>query len=517
MSRQRILILDFGGQYTQLIARRVREAGVYSEIVPFHASPDILDTDTPAGVVLSGGPESVADPEAPRCHRRWLEAEVPLLGICYGMQLLVSELGGAVEPAKWREYGRSSIELDDNPSRLLAGWSSGDAVWMSHGDTARQLPDGYRVTARSDGVIAAIENDDARRCGIQFHPEVHHTPKGSTLLENFVIEICGCSPTWTPEAFVDELVDEVRAKVGEGSVLCALSGGVDSAVTALLLRRALGDRVVCVMVDTGLLRLGERAALERSFEERLEFPVHVVDAKRPFLRALAGIEDPETKRKIIGREFIKIFAREANRLASSRGERFEFLAQGTLYPDVIESVSVRGPSVTIKSHHNVGGLPEHMPMDLIEPLRELFKDEVRRLGVELGLDDEFVNRHPFPGPGLAVRVIGPIDEERLERVRGADAIFIEEIRRAEQYGAVWQAFAVLLPVRSVGVMGDRRTYDEVIALRAVNSVDGMTADWAPLPYEVLQRAAARIVNEVEGVNRVVYDISTKPPATIEWE
>ncbi len=517
MSRQRILILDFGGQYTQLIARRVREAGVYSEILPFHASPEILANDPPAGVVLSGGPESVADAEAPRCHRDWLQAEVPVLGICYGMQLLVSELGGRVEPSRWREYGRSSVELETSESRLLAGWASGDRVWMSHGDTARDLPAGYRVTARSDGVIAAVENDDAGRFGIQFHPEVHHTPRGAKLLSNFVFDICGCMPTWTPEAFVDELVADVRAKVGDASVLCALSGGVDSAVTALLLRRALGDRVVCVMVDTGLLRLGERAALEASFEERLEFPVHVVDARRRFLDALEGVEDPETKRKIIGREFIAVFAHEAELLASARSERFEFLAQGTLYPDVIESMSVRGPSVTIKSHHNVGGLPEHMPMGLIEPLRELFKDEVRRLGVELGLDDEFVQRHPFPGPGLAVRVLGPIDEERLERVRGADAIFIEEIRRADQYDAVWQAFAVLLPVRTVGVMGDRRTYDEVIALRAVNSVDGMTADWAPLPYGVLQQAAARIVNEVEGVNRVVYDISTKPPSTIEWE
>jgi len=517
MSRQRILILDFGGQYTQLIARRVREAGVYSEILPFQASPEILDTDAPAGVVLSGGPESVADAEAPRCHPAWLEARVPVLGICYGMQLMVSELGGTVEPSSRREYGRSSVELEAGSSRLLDGWSSGDPVWMSHGDTARNLPAGYRVTARSDGVIAAIESADARRCGIQFHPEVHHTPRGPTLLSNFVFDICGCEPSWTPETFVDDLVADVQAKVGDASVLCALSGGVDSAVTALLLRRALGGRVVCVMVDTGLLRLGERAALERSFEERLEFPVHVVDAKRRFLDALSGIEDPEMKRKIIGREFIEIFAREAERLASSRGERFDFLAQGTLYPDVIESVSVRGPSVTIKSHHNVGGLPEHMPMGLIEPLRELFKDEVRRLGVELGLDDEFVHRHPFPGPGLAVRVLGSIDEERLERVRGADAIFIEEIRRAELYGAVWQAFAVLLPVRSVGVMGDNRTYDEVIALRAVHSVDGMTADWVPLPHEVLQRTAARVANEVEGVNRVVYDISTKPPATIEWE
>ncbi len=517
MSRERILILDFGGQYTQLIARRVREAGVYSEILPFHASPEILTTAPPAGIVLSGGPESVADAEAPRCDHGWLDADVPVLGICYGMQLLVSELGGAVEPSRWREYGRSSVDLEDGDSRLLAGWSSGDPVWMSHGDTARELPGGYRVTARSDGVIAAIENEDARRCGIQFHPEVHHTPRGAKLLSNFVFDICGCEPSWTPEALVDDLVASVRDKVGAGNVLCALSGGVDSAVTALLLRRALGDRVACVMVDTGLLRLGERQALERSFAERLNFPVHVVDAKRRFLDALAGVDDPEAKRKVIGREFIEVFAHEAQQLASTRRGRFEFLAQGTLYPDVIESVSVRGPSVTIKSHHNVGGLPEHMPMDLIEPLRELFKDEVRRLGTELGLDEEFVNRHPFPGPGLAVRVLGPVDEERLERVRGADAIFIDEIRRAELYGHIWQAFAVLLPVRTVGVMGDARTYDEVIALRAVHSVDGMTADWAPLPDELLQRAGARIVNEVGGINRVVYDISTKPPATIEWE
>ena len=517
MHRQKILILDFGAQYSQLIARRVREAKVYSEIVPFNASPAILD-DPPNGIILSGGPESVADPDAPRCDPAWLDPPVPLLGICYGMQLMMQEGGGQVTASERREYGRARINLEDGgASPLFAGWQGGDVVWMSHGDTTTRLPDGYSVLARSGDAIAAVADASGRRFAIQFHPEVHHTPQGARLLQNFLFEVCGCEPSWTAQSFIDDAVASIVDQVGDGSVICGLSGGVDSAVTALLIHRAIGDRLVCVLVDNGLLRLGEREALERRFEDRFGIPVRVVDARRRFLDELREVEDPEQKRKIIGRVFIEVFAEAAQQLERERGSPFDFLAQGTLYPDVIESVSVRGPSVTIKSHHNVGGLPEVMPLELVEPLRELFKDEVRRVGAELGLDEEFNYRHPFPGPGLAVRILGSITDERLDLVRQADAIVVEEIRDAKLYRDLWQAFAVLLPVHSVGVMGDERTYEQVIAVRAVHSADGMTADWARLPDEVLERIASRIVNEVSGVNRVVYDISTKPPGTIEWE
>jgi GMP synthase (glutamine-hydrolysing) len=512
--RDRILILDFGSQFTQLIARRVREHRVYCEIQPGTISAEAVARWKPAGVILSGGPASVYEPGAPHVDLGVLELGVPVLAICYGLQLLAHGLGGVVEPAEEREYGRALLKLGREDA-LFAGLPGGAerTVWMSHGDRVLRLPPGFGVLATSgNSPFAAVRHETRPIYGLQFHPEVVHTEGGSELLRNFVHGICGCSDSWTMEAFIDEAVAGVREQVGEGRAVCGLSGGVDSSVAAALVHRALGERLTCIFVDHGLLRAGERAEVERLFGQHLGMRLVSVDASRRFLSALAGVEDPEKKRRIIGHLFIEVFEEEAAKLGS-----VDFLVQGTLYPDVIESVSVRGPSATIKTHHNVGGLPERMRLRLVEPLRELFKDEVREVGRRLGLPEELVGRHPFPGPGLAVRVLGEVTAERVATLQRADAILIEELRRAGLYDAVWQAFAVLLPVRSVGVMGDARTYDNVVALRCVSSEDAMTADWSRLPHDLLARISSRITNEVKGVNRVVYDVSSKPPATIEWE
>jgi GMP synthase (glutamine-hydrolysing) len=512
--RDRILILDFGSQFTQLIARRVREHRVYCEIHPGTLSAEAVAAWKPAGVILSGGPASVYEPGAPHVDLGVLGLGVPVLAICYGLQLVAQGLGGVVEPAEEREYGRALLKLTREDA-LFAGLPGGAerTVWMSHGDRVLRLPPGFGVLATSENSpFAAVRHKTRPIYGLQFHPEVVHTEGGSELLRNFVHAICGCSDSWTMEAFIDEAVAAVREQVGEGRAVCGLSGGVDSSVAAVLVHRALGDRLTCIFVDHGLLRAGERAEVERLFGEHLGMRLISVDASARFLGALAGVVDPEQKRRIIGHLFIEVFEEEAARLGS-----VDFLVQGTLYPDVIESVSVRGPSATIKTHHNVGGLPERMRLRLVEPLRELFKDEVREVGRRLGLPGALVGRHPFPGPGLAVRVLGEVTAERVATLQRADAILIDELRRAELYDAVWQAFAVLLPVRSVGVMGDARTYDNVVALRCVSSEDAMTADWSRLPHDLLARISSRITNEVKGVNRVVYDVSSKPPATIEWE
>jgi GMP synthase (glutamine-hydrolysing) len=512
--RDRVLILDFGAQYTQLIARRVREHGVYCEIQPGTISAAAVAAWKPAGVILSGGPASVYEPGAPQLDLGVLELGVPVLGICYGLQLLARGLGGVVEPAEEREYGRALLKLGREDA-LFAGLPGGAerSVWMSHGDRVLRLPPGFVVLATSENSpFAAVRHRERPIFGLQFHPEVVHTEGGSELLRNFVHEICGCSHSWTMEAFVEEAVAAVRSQVGEGRAVCGLSGGVDSSVAAALVQRAIGERLTCIFVDHGLLREGERAEVEREFREHLGMRLVSVDASRRFLAALAGVEDPERKRRSIGHLFIEVFEEEAARLGS-----VDFLVQGTLYPDVIESVSVRGPSATIKTHHNVGGLPERMRLRLVEPLRELFKDEVREVGRRLGLPESIVGRHPFPGPGLAVRVLGEVTAERVATLQRADAILIEELRRAGLYDAIWQAFAVLLPVRSVGVAGDARTYENAVALRCVSSEDAMTADWSRLPHELLAHVSSRITNEVKGVNRVVYDVSSKPPATIEWE
>jgi GMP synthase (glutamine-hydrolysing) len=512
--RDRVLILDFGAQYTQLIARRVREHGVYCEIQPGTISAAAVAAWKPAGVILSGGPASVYEPGAPQLDLGVLELGVPVLGICYGLQLLARGLGGVVEPAEEREYGRALLKLGREDA-LFAGLPGGAerSVWMSHGDRVLRLPPGFVVLATSENSpFAAVRHRERPIFGLQFHPEVVHTEGGSELLRNFVHEICGCSHSWTMEAFVEEAVAAVRAQVGEGRAVCGLSGGVDSSVAAALVQRAIGERLTCIFVDHGLLREGERAEVEREFREHLGMRLVSVDASARFLSALAGVEDPERKRRIIGHLFIEVFEEEAARLGS-----VDFLVQGTLYPDVIESVSVRGPSATIKTHHNVGGLPERMRLRLVEPLRELFKDEVREVGRRLGLPETIVGRHPFPGPGLAVRVLGEVTAERVATLQRADAILIEELRRAGLYDAIWQAFAVLLPVRSVGVAGDARTYENAVALRCVSSEDAMTADWSRLPHDLLAHVSSRITNEVKGVNRVVYDVSSKPPATIEWE
>jgi GMP synthase (glutamine-hydrolysing) len=518
--RDLILILDFGAQYSQLIARRVREQKVYSEIHPFNLPLERIRELAPRGIILSGGPASAYEAGAPRVSAELFDLGVPILGICYGVQLAALLLGGQVVPAERREYGRATVRVKDDAD-LFHGFPIDQdlSVWMSHGDRIESLPPGFAVVGESANCPAAAVAAPARKFwGVQFHPEVAHTPRGSEILANFVFRICGCQPTWTMNNFVDEAVATVKRQVGpSGRAVCGLSGGVDSSVAAALVLRAVGDRLTSIFVDTGLSRAGESAQVESLFRDAFKADLRVVDASRRFLGALAGVTEPEQKRKIIGREFIAVFEEEAQKVAASSGGGVDFLVQGTLYPDVIESVSSKGPSATIKSHHNVGGLPERMHLKLVEPLRELFKDEVRELGAELGLPRHVLWRQPFPGPGLAVRILGEVTEERCDLLRAADAIIEQEIRAAGLYESIWQSFGVLLPVRTVGVMGDERTYGNVLALRAVHSRDGMTADWVPLPYELLAQISSRVVNECRGITRVVYDITSKPPATIEWE
>ncbi len=511
-----ILIIDFGSQVTQLIARRVREAGVYSEIAPFNTAEEAFHRIKPTGIILSGGPASVTEAGSPRAPQVIFDSGLPIFGICYGQQVMMEQLGGKVSIGDGGEFGRAAISIDKN-CRLFDGlWDVGGTqqVWMSHGDKVTQMADGFEVVATSAGAPFAVIADEARQYyGMQFHPEVVHTPDGGKLLSHFVHEVCGLAGDWTMAEFRKTKIDEIRTQVENGRVICGLSGGVDSSVAAILIHEAIGDQLTCVFVDHGLLRLNEREQVETLFRDHYNIPLIVVDAEERFMAGLDGVSDPEKKRKFIGGAFIDVFEEEAQKIGGA-----DFLAQGTLYPDVIESVSFTGgPSVTIKSHHNVGGLPERMNMQLVEPLRELFKDEVRDLGRELGLNDQFVGRHPFPGPGLAIRIPGEVTKERCDILRKADAIYLEEIRNAGLYDEIWQAFAVLLPVKTVGVMGDHRTYDSVCGLRAVTSTDGMTADVYPFEAAFLTRTATRIVNEVKGVNRVVYDYTSKPPGTIEWE
>ncbi len=513
-SENRILILDFGSQFTQLIARRIRELHVYCEVHPPTVTAEWVREWNPRGIVLSGGPASVYETDAPLTSDAVVNSGAPVLGICYGMQVIAQQRGAGVVPGK-REYGRAEVTItaDDD---LFYGFNSGEAmtVWASHGDHVDEPPRGFiGLAATADIPVAAFRSTTEPIYGVQFHPEVAHTPRGAELLSNFVFRICECEPTWTAGSFIEDELRKIRETVGDRKVICGLSGGVDSSVAAALVHRAIGDQLTCVFVDNGLLRKGERESVERAFGRHMGDHLVTVDARERFLTQLAGIEEPETKRKRIGETFIRVF----EQAVKDAGSDAAFLVQGTLYPDVIESQSVHGPSAVIKTHHNVGGLPADMSFKLIEPLRELFKDEVRQVGRELGLPEELVGRHPFPGPGLAIRVLGEVTEERLAVLREADAIYLEEIRAAELYNDIWQAFAVLLPVRSVGVMGDFRTYENVCALRAVTSRDGMTADWFPFPHDVLGRISNRIINEVKGVNRVCYDISSKPPATIEWE
>jgi GMP synthase (glutamine-hydrolysing) len=513
----RILVLDFGSQYTQLIARRIREAEVYSQILPCTVPMATILAYRPQGIVLSGGPSSVYEKKAPSVSKELFDLGIPILGICYGMQLVTHLSGGEVAKSKHREYGRADLTIDDKSDLFRnIGKEGSTVVWMSHGDRIERMPPGFRSIAHTaNSPIAAMKCDDHKRriyC-LQFHPEVVHTPEGTTLLRNFVYDICGCKPTWTMQSYVDTAVKQIREQVGKERVICALSGGVDSSVAAALTHRAIGDQLTCIFVDNGLLRSGEKDQVKQTFANQLHLNLQLIDASESFLSKLKGVIDPERKRKIIGKQFIEQFEAEAKKKSGG----VTFLVQGTLYPDVIESVSFKGPSATIKTHHNVGGLPARMKLKLIEPLRELFKDEVRVLGKELGLPDEIVWRQPFPGPGLAIRVLGAVTKERLAILRAAESILDQEIRAAGLYREIWQSLAVLLPIKTVGVMGDQRTYEHVIALRAVTSLDGMTADWAKIPNGVLGKMSNRIINEVKGVNRVVYDISSKPPATIEWE
>jgi GMP synthase (glutamine-hydrolysing) len=505
-----VLVLDFGGQYTQLIARRVRELGVYCEIIPFNTPVAKIAERKPKGIILSGGPSSVYEEGAPHCDRGVLDLGVPVLGICYGMQLMAYFLDGQVISSDQREFGRATLR-QSTPSVLLANVPTETTVWMSHGDKVTALP-GFEILATTDNALAAAQDAKRGFYAIQFHAEVAHTPQGKEVYRSFLVDICKCRCDWSMASFIDTTIEQVRAKAGNARVICGLSGGVDSTVAAALVDRAIGDRLTCIFVDNGLLRKNEFDQVLKRFREEMQLNVIGVAAGERFLSKLAGVVDPERKRKIIGNEFIEVFQEEANKIGD-----VDFLVQGTLYPDVIESVSVKGPSQVIKSHHNVGGLPEKMHLKLIEPLRELFKDEVRRVGVELGLPEELVRRQPFPGPGLAVRILGEITPDRVALLQEADKVVNEEIRRADLYDSLWQSFAVLLPINSVGVMGDQRTYENVAAIRAVQSQDGMTADWARLPYDVLERISSRIVSEVRGINRVVYDISSKPPSTIEWE
>jgi GMP synthase (glutamine-hydrolysing) len=511
-----IVILDFGSQYVQLIARRIREQNVHSVVLPCTAKIEEIRAQNPVGIVLSGGPCSVYDADAPPADPAILEMGLPVLGICYGLQFITHHLGGRVRSAVKREYGPADVEVIDTANPLFAELPASLHVWMSHGDEALDLPQGFHLTAKTSNAVAGMANHERRIWAVQFHPEVHHTQQGTALLRNFVFNICHASPDWTPEHFIHSTVAAIREKVGTGHALCALSGGVDSSVAAVLVHRAIGDHLTCVFVNNGVLRKNEFEKVQQNLRDKLGLKLVAVDASKRFLLKLRGVTDPEGKRKIIGNEFIAVFDDEANRIAEETGG-VEWLVQGTLYPDVIESSPVKGPSQTIKSHHNVGGLPEDMTLQLIEPLRDLFKDEVRRIGRDLGMPEDILQRQPFPGPGLAVRIVGEVTADRVALIQDADEIVVSEIKKAGLYQQIWQSFAVLLPVKSVGVMGDQRTYAYTCAIRAVHSEDGMTADWVPLPYEVLKTISSRIVNEVRGINRVVYDITSKPPGTIEWE